>query len=70
LSDKQSISFSKLSDANSKASESRPCVSFNAGLKVGTGVMFRSQLPLPVGNTGPPATVPDNVHAFETNCPR
>lgn len=70
LSGKQSISFSKLSDANSKASESRPCVSFNADRKVGTGLMFRSQLPPPVGNTGPPATMPDNVHAFETNCPR
>lgn len=67
---KQSISFDKLSEANSKASESRPCVSFNADRKVGTGLMFRSQLPPPIGNTGPPATMPDNVHAFETNCPR
>jgi hypothetical protein len=70
LSDKQSISFSKLSDANSKASESRPCVSFNPYSKAGYSATFRSQLPPPVGNTGPPATIPDNFHTFETNCPR
>ena len=70
FSDNQSISFSALSEANSKSSDSRPCVSFDASRKVGTGVMFRSDLPPPNGSTGPPVTMPDNVHAFETNCPR
>tara|TARA_B100000886_G_scaffold336198_2_gene294503 strand:+ start:1476 stop:2045 length:570 start_codon:yes stop_codon:yes gene_type:complete len=69
--DKHTVSYRTLKEAHSKASESRPCVSFHAHHKVGSGLIFRGDPPAPSGNAEPPPpAMPDNFHVFETNCPR
>ena len=67
----KTVSYRNLKEAYGKASESRPCVSFHAHHKVGSGLMFRGDPPAPSGDSEPPPpAVPDNFHRIETNCSR